>query len=67
MKEVLLKIPDKKYHFFMELIKQLGFEVAEEVEIPEGHKAIVRERLRTARPEELVTWKDARKQFRFKR
>lgn len=66
MKEVLLKIPDKKYNFFMELITQLGFEVAEVVEIPEEHKAIVRERIRTARPEEMVPWKEARKQFRSK-
>lgn len=66
MKEVTLKIPDKKLHFFMELIKQLGFEVSEEVEIPEEHKAIVRERIKTAKSEDLVPWKDARKQFTFK-
>lgn len=66
MKEVLLKIPDKKFSFFMELIKQLGFEATTEVEIPEEHKAIVRERIRTAKPEEMIPWKEARKQFTFK-
>jgi hypothetical protein len=66
MKEVTLRIPDKKFGFFMELIKQLGFEVTEEVEIPEEHKDIVRGRIKTSKPEEKVAWKDARKQFTFK-
>lgn len=32
MKEVTLKIPDKKFNFFMELIKSLGFIQIEEKE-----------------------------------
>jgi len=63
MKEVLLKIPDNKFNFFMELIRQLGFEVAEEVEIPEEHKAIVRERIKTTKEGDMLAWKVARKQF----
>ena len=66
MKEVTLKIPDKKLDFFMELIKQLGFEITDEVEIPEEHKATVRERISTAKAEDMVPWKEARKQFTFK-
>ena len=66
MKEVTLKIPDKKLGFFMELVRQLGLEVTEEVEIPEEHKEIVRERIKTAKPEEMVPWEEARKQFTFK-
>jgi hypothetical protein len=33
MKQVTLQIPDKKYPFFMELVKNLGF--AKEVELEE--------------------------------
>lgn len=66
MKEVTLKIPDNKLKFFMELINHLGFEVSIEMEIPEEHKAIVRERIRSAKAEDMVAWKDARKQFTFK-
>ena len=66
MKEITLKIPDKKFGFFMELINQLGFEVSEEVDIPEEHKAIVRERIKTAKAEDVVPWKEARGQFTFK-
>lgn len=50
----------------MELIQQLGFEVSEEVEIPEEHKAIVRERIKTGKTEDMVSWKEARKQLTFK-
>ena len=50
----------------MELFRQLGIEVIEEMEIPEKHKAIVRERIKTTRPEELIPWDEARQQFRFK-
>ncbi len=67
MKEVTLKIPDKKFSFFMELIKQLGLEVAEEVEIPEEHKAIVRERIKKSNqnPEGLLDWDQVQDNFRL--
>ena len=32
MKEITLKIPDKKFRFFMELVKNLGFVVVNESE-----------------------------------
>lgn len=66
MKEVTLKIPDKKFGFFMKLVKELGFEVYEEYDITEEHKAIVRERIKTTKPEEMASWEDARKQLSFK-
>ena len=67
MKEVTLKIPDKKLGFFMELVKQLGFEVSQEIEIPDEHKDIVRRRIKSAKPEDMISWEKARKQFTFKR
>ncbi|MGS2764457.1 hypothetical protein [Sinomicrobium sp. M5D2P9] len=66
MREITLKIPDKKFSFFMELIRQLGIQVAEDIEIPEEHKAIVRERIKNSKPENLIPWEEARKQFTFK-
>lgn len=64
MKEVTLKIPEHRLSFFFELVNQLGFEVSRE--IPEEHKAIVRERIKTAKDEDMIPWKEARKQFTFK-
>jgi hypothetical protein len=66
MKEITLKIPDQKVDFIMELIEQPGLEVSSEPEIPEKHKAIVRDRIKTSKPEDMIPWKEARKQFTFK-
>jgi hypothetical protein len=66
MKEVTVKIPSNKYDFFMELVKQLGIDVAEEFEVPEEHIAIVRERVNTTKPEKIIPWTEARKQLTFK-
>jgi hypothetical protein len=66
MKEITLKIPDNKLSFFMELIKQLGFEVTQEIAISEEHKKLVRERMETAVEEEMIPWPEARKQINYK-
>lgn len=50
----------------MKLIKQLGFEVSDEVEISEEQKAIVREPIKTGTLEDMSSWKEARKHFIFK-
>jgi hypothetical protein len=63
MKEVTLKIPEDKWEFFKELIKQLDLEMSEEADIPEEHKSIVRERLSSARPEDITLWSEARKKL----
>lgn len=66
MKEVTLKIPDSKYGFFMKLVKELGFEISENIEIPEEHKQIVRNRIKTEKTGELISWEEAREKFIFK-
>lgn len=72
MKEVTLRIPDNKFKFFMELIKQLGFEIQtekdareEDYEIPEEHKAIVRERMKRYQedPSSAKNWDDIKDSF----
>lgn len=66
MKEITLKVPDHKIDFVLELFEQLGIEISDDIEIPEEHKEIVRERIRTSDPEKLIPWDEARKQFKFK-
>jgi hypothetical protein len=67
MKKITLKVPDQKVDFVMQLIEQLGLETSSELEeIPEEHKAIVRERIKTSKPEDLIPWEEARKKFKFK-
>jgi Arc/MetJ-type ribon-helix-helix transcriptional regulator len=68
MKEITLKIPDQKVDFILELIEQLGLEVSSEnLEIPEEHKAIVRERIKKSRanPERLLDWEQIEDSFKF--
>ena len=59
MKEIILKVPDQKVDFVLELVKQLGLEVeSEEIEIPEEHKNMVRERISKSQenPDRLLDW-----------
>lgn len=44
MKEITLRISEKKLHFFMELMDQLGFEVVkEETTVPEWQQEFVKQ------------------------
>ena len=67
MKEIILKIPDSKVDFVMELVKHLGLEVTPESEIPEEHKTIVRERIQKSKkhPERLLDWKQIEDTFKL--
>ena len=65
MKEITLKIPDTKFSFFMELVKQLGLETSENIEISEEHKTIVLERMKKSEqnPERLLDWDKVKDTF----
>ncbi|MBO6793827.1 MAG: addiction module protein [Balneolaceae bacterium] len=68
MKEIIIKVPDQKVDFVLELIEQLGLEIeSEEYEIPEEHKAIVRERIRLYKenPERLLDWEEVKDSFKL--
>jgi hypothetical protein len=66
MKQLTINIPNDQLVFFKELFEKLGVEITEEQAISEQHKTIVRERIRKSMPEELQSWKSARKQLNFK-
>lgn len=66
MKEITLKVPDHKIDFVLELFEQLGIEVSDDIEIPEEHKEIVRERIKTADPKKMIPWSETRKRLKFK-
>jgi hypothetical protein len=67
MKEIIVRIPDTKLSFFMELLKNLGIEVkGEDVVIPEEHKEIVRKRIKNANDENFTPWEEARKKITYK-
>lgn len=68
MKEITLHIPDTKFQFFMELVKQLGIDADIKGEhIPEKHKNEVRRRIEESNkhPERLLDWDDVKNDFKF--
>lgn len=67
MKELIVKIPDHKIDFFMELAKELGIEAEQQPAIPDEHKRITRERIETANPDSMLTWSELKKQLSFKK
>jgi hypothetical protein len=66
MKQVTISLPNEQLDFFIQLVHKLGFEVEQEINIPEEHKLLVRERIRNSNPEDLISWKAARKKLVFK-
>lgn len=67
MKQLTLNIPDNQYAFFLELVQKLGFVTIEEQDIPEEHKAIVRERMKKSNqnPDRLLDWEQVEDNFRL--
>ena len=67
MNEITLKIPEDKYDFFMKVFNQLGLEVSDDdFVIPEQQKEVVLERIKNAKEEDFIPWKEAGKQLKFK-
>ena len=60
MKQITLSVPDEKYEFFVELLQTLEFVSIEDFEIPEEHKNMVRERIKTSSKENWVKWDDVK-------
>lgn len=67
MKQVILNIPENKFQFFMELVKNLGFIKAVDVSIPEEHKREVRKRIAASNknPERLLDWETIKNDFKL--
>lgn len=66
MKQITLKIPEKKFNFFLELFKQLGLEITEQIEVPEWQQAEVLKRmeLSKANPERLLDWEQVKEELK---
>ena len=64
MKQVIVNVPEKKLDFFLELIKSLGLSGTAEPEVSEAAKKIVRERIRSAKASDYISWEKAKKKIR---
>lgn len=58
MKQITLNIPDSEFEFFMKLVQKFNYKTAEATDfsIPEDHKALVRERIKNSKENELLDW-----------
>ena len=65
MKEVMIKVPDPKFDFFMELMDQLGLEVSQKYDIPEDQMNLVMDRISKddEDPGRLKNWDDIKERF----
>ncbi len=66
MKEIILRIPEKKFHFFMEMMKQPGFAevVTHAPEVPAHHKSIIRQRMKKLQNNKLSDWNSIKDEFK---
>jgi hypothetical protein len=67
MKQVIVSVPEKKIKFFLELMNSLGFNSADdvEVEVPEEHKKLIRNRIKTAGAKSYSDWDKARTRIKL--
>lgn len=71
MKEIIIKVPDSKFEFVMELIKNLGIKFSlkkedKEFEVPQWQQDLVKQRIKTAKPQDYIPLEDALKQIKRK-
>ena len=69
MKHLTIGIPDKLYNSFLELFKHIPeITIAEdsEIEIPEAHKKLVRQRMKNAKPENFKSYSEVQKKIKKK-
>ncbi len=66
--KVTLNIEDSKAAFLMELLRSLDYVTidSENQEVPEWHKQIVLDRIKSSKPEDYVPWNEAKKNLKMK-
>jgi hypothetical protein len=67
MKFLTLQVPDSNYEFFKELMNKLNIKTTDDngMFISEEQKEMVRERIRTAKPEDFMDFDKALDQIEF--
>lgn len=66
MKHITLSIPEEKYDFFLELLKNMDFVSIEDFPpIPEEHQNLVQQRKLTGGPDSMKNWDDVKHQFKI--
>ena len=67
--KVTLDIEESKAPFLLELLNSLDYVTIdgnENFEVPEWHKEIVMNRIKTSKPEDYIPWDEAKKNLKLK-
>ena len=69
MHQITLSIPDNDFHFFMKLIQKFNYKTTAEnsFSLTKEQKEILDKRRKTAKPENYISWGEAKKSLKFKR
>lgn len=70
MKTYSITIPDNKEKVFIEWMKNLAFvkqieQQSNSIDIPEEHKEIIRQRIKTTRKKDMLDWEQEKDNFRL--
>jgi len=70
MKTYSITIPDDKEKTFLEWMKNLAFvkqieQQSSSIDIPEEHKEIIRERMKTTHKKDMLDWDQVKDNFRL--
>lgn len=67
MAEIFVKVPDNQVLFVLDLLKKLGYAVAndQDFEVPDWHKDIIRQRVKKTSKDNFVDLKTVKKSVRF--
>lgn len=65
MTKISIEVPDEKYPFFIELMNNLGFNLDQDISIPEAQKELVRKRIQLSQkePSRILDWDDVKDSF----
>lgn len=67
MARIIVNVPDEKLTEFNTVMNAMGFRSTEEdFVVPEWHKEIVRERIRTTPEEDYIPWEEVKRQLDLK-
>ena len=67
MAEIFVKVPDNQVSFVLDLLKKLGYSVAndQDIEVPDWHKEIIRKRVENRAQDNFVDRNTVKKSIRL--
>ena len=67
MAEIFVKVPENQVSFVLDLLKKLGYTVAndQDIEVPDWHKEVIRKRIKNSNKDSFVDRNTVKKSIRI--